>query len=133
MTNVDEGRRHRLHLALEEHLGTEKPETMMTLLPPVGWADVATKHDLRQLKDAVKGDVLGVKYDVLLVKDDLRQLKDAVKAEVLGVKDDIAALESRMERFEVALRDQTRTYVTWMLMAQGTTVTLVIAALALFR
>ena len=31
-------------------MGSDSAETLMNLLPPVGWADVATKHDLVLLK-----------------------------------------------------------------------------------
>ncbi len=45
---VDE--RHRLQLAdaAKRAFGDDAGITLMELLPPVGWADVATKHDLRQ-------------------------------------------------------------------------------------
>lgn len=43
---VDERSRHLLHQTLEDVLGTEQAATLMTHLPPVGWADVATKRDL---------------------------------------------------------------------------------------
>ena len=43
---VDERRRHEMYLAFEELVGGEVATTMMEHLPPVGWADVATKHDL---------------------------------------------------------------------------------------
>ena len=45
---IDERARHRLYLRLEEVLGPEDAEVLMGHLPPVGWADVATKHDLDQ-------------------------------------------------------------------------------------
>ena len=48
---VDERARHQLFLRMEEELGPEAAQTMMELLPPVGWADVATKDDLRQLEE----------------------------------------------------------------------------------
>ena len=35
-----------MYVKLEEVLGAEVAHTMMEHLPPVGWADVATKHDL---------------------------------------------------------------------------------------
>jgi hypothetical protein len=47
---VDERSRHALYLKLEGILGREEATPLMEHLPPVGWADVATKHDLDQLK-----------------------------------------------------------------------------------
>jgi hypothetical protein len=47
---VDERARHELHRKLEEVLGSEEAATLMSHLPPVGWADVATKHDFILLK-----------------------------------------------------------------------------------
>lgn len=31
-------------------MGREPADSLMALLPPVGWADVATKHDLAELE-----------------------------------------------------------------------------------
>jgi hypothetical protein len=38
-------------------LDEEAADTLMELLPPVGWADVATKTDLQHLRDEIKGDM----------------------------------------------------------------------------
>jgi uncharacterized protein YdcH (DUF465 family) len=38
--------RHRLYQRLNELIGPDEADTLMELLPPTGWADVATKHDL---------------------------------------------------------------------------------------
>lgn len=46
---ITEESRYQLFQRLEELLGPEKVATLMELLPPVGWADVATKRDLDQL------------------------------------------------------------------------------------
>jgi hypothetical protein len=43
---IDERARHKLFLKLEEVLGPDEAAVMMEHLPPVGWADVATKHDV---------------------------------------------------------------------------------------
>src|SRR5438067_3410242 len=43
---LDERARHELFLRLEQVLGPEPAETFMEMMPPVGWADVATKRDL---------------------------------------------------------------------------------------
>lgn len=47
---IDEGPRHRLYQRLDEVLGSHEATTLMGLLPPVGWADVATKQDLNILR-----------------------------------------------------------------------------------
>jgi len=43
---VTEETRHRLCRRPEEVLGPEEATTLMELVPPVGWGDVATKRDL---------------------------------------------------------------------------------------
>jgi hypothetical protein len=48
---VDERSRHELYRRLEEVLGSEAATTLIEHLPPVGWADVATKHDLAGLEE----------------------------------------------------------------------------------
>jgi hypothetical protein len=36
----------------------------MELLPPVGWADVATKPDIQHLRDELKGDMLNLQLTI---------------------------------------------------------------------
>jgi hypothetical protein len=56
---LDERARHELFLRLERALGPESAETLMELLPPVGWADVATKRDLDALRHQLLADFRG--------------------------------------------------------------------------
>lgn len=49
---IDERSRHRMYERLQEVLGEEEA-TLMEHLPPVGWADVATKRDLDGLQNAL--------------------------------------------------------------------------------
>ena len=51
---LDERARHELFLRLEEVLGPERAATLMEMMPPVGWADVATKRDLDHLADVTR-------------------------------------------------------------------------------
>ena len=54
---IDEHARYQLYLRLEERLGAEAAETLMEHLPPAGWAEVATKHDLDQLRTLTTLDI----------------------------------------------------------------------------
>jgi len=66
---ISEQARHALYEAFKASHGNEVANTLMELLPPVGWADVTTKHDLAgleermelrfQLVDARMGERLG--------------------------------------------------------------------------
>lgn len=48
ITNED---RYNLQTKAHDLLGRKEGATLMELLPPVGWADVATKRDLDQLEE----------------------------------------------------------------------------------
>ena len=68
--SITERQRAELYRAVEEHVGQGPADTLMALLPPVGWADVATKRDLDQLRDEVfmhmasKADLQALRADV---------------------------------------------------------------------
>jgi len=47
---ISEESRHRLYQRLEEVIGHDEATVLMEHLPPVGWADVATKRDLDHLE-----------------------------------------------------------------------------------
>jgi hypothetical protein len=47
---ITEQSRHQLYKHLEELMGAEDASVLMEHLPPVGWADVATKRDLDMLR-----------------------------------------------------------------------------------
>jgi hypothetical protein len=60
---ITEKTRHELYRRLEEILGPDEANTLMEHLPPVGWADVATKEDLHQLETR-----LDARFEVLEFK-----------------------------------------------------------------
>lgn len=43
---TNEEARHELYEALKERIGVAPANTLMDAIPPSGWTDVATKHDL---------------------------------------------------------------------------------------
>jgi hypothetical protein len=83
---IDERARHELYLRLEEYLGPEAATTLMEHLPPTGWADVATKRDLDQLRAVTKADldqlraVTDVRFDEL--RADFKANAESFRAEL---------------------------------------------------
>lgn len=62
--SVNEAARHQLYATLEATLGPEPTSTLMSLLPPVGWADVATKQDLTSLENAIRADMADLRTEL---------------------------------------------------------------------
>jgi hypothetical protein len=124
MTVTEEGR-HRLHQALDRTVGEEEATTLMEHLPPVGWADVATKQDLDHLREHVDGrfdrerEYVDLRFDAVDHRFDAAQahgerLHDATRADVEGVRGDTRhlarlveayarATDQRMEQIEMRL------------------------------
>jgi hypothetical protein len=118
---LDERARHERYRAFEELLGTDEhrprgspatrqrlvvarvlaaqsvltgADTLMTRLPPVGWADAATKDDLRQLEARLE-----LRMDARVDGQDARFAQMDAR---------LSQVESQVDR---SLRDQTRTLV----------------------
>ena len=76
---LDERARHELFLRLEQALGPESAETLMEMLPPVGWADVATKRDL----DALENQLLaGFRGELLAQSNAISARIDAINGQL---------------------------------------------------
>lgn len=54
---ITEEERFELFERAKEVFGEQTAGTRMTLLPPVGWADVATKHDLERLSSELRAEL----------------------------------------------------------------------------
>lgn len=76
---ISEQSRHQLHRRLEEILGVDDAATLMEHLPPVGWADVATKRDLDHCGAQLRADV----------RADLFELRTELKEEIAGMRVDL--------------------------------------------
>jgi hypothetical protein len=87
---VTEYERNQLFAWFDEHMGKERAATMMNLLPPVGWGDVATKRDLDVLAER-----LDARFDVLVermaTKDDLQSLQRSVVTWLLTAQATVVA------------------------------------------
>ena len=105
---IDERSRHELYVRLEGVLGPEAATTLMEHLPPVGWADVATKRDL----------------DVLAERIDLRFEQTDQRFETLEYK----VLATIRGELQTALTAQTRQLTIALVGTAGGLATLALAA-----
>jgi hypothetical protein len=80
---LDERSRHDLFVRLEEVLGPGEATTLMEMLPPVGWADVATKRDL---------DLLAATLRAEFQADLNAQTRTMIQAMVFGLLSSVLAM-----------------------------------------
>lgn len=87
---INEETRYRLHQKLSEVLGDEEAVVLMEHLPPVGWAEVATKSDLDGTRVALRSDIerLGIEVRSEL-KFELQEVRSELKAEMQELRNDI--------------------------------------------
>ena len=117
---VDERSRHELYRRLEEVLEPEAATTLIEHLPPVGWADVATKHDLTALEERME-----------LRFDRMEERFNVVEERFNGVNDRINASSSDLRAsLEHELRKQTTTMMFGLV---GVVMTMAALAFALAR
>lgn len=70
--------RRELFVALEESLGPGPAGTLMELLPPVGWADLARQSDLV----AVRGEIAEVRGEIGKVRGELARMNARIDAQL---------------------------------------------------
>lgn len=123
---VTEYERNQLFVWFEEHMGKERAATIMSLLPPVGWADVATKHDLDAAVERLdtKVDIVAERLDTKLdvVAERLDAKIDSVAERLDATIDGVATRMSTKADLQELQSDLQRTFVTWILTAQATVV-----------
>jgi len=101
---ITEASRHLLHEALIDKLGEEEASTLMEYLPPVGWADVATKTDIEHLRVATSSDVEHLRVATGSDLEHLRVAMDAGFSAVHARMDGrFEAVDHRFEAFEAKM------------------------------
>lgn len=93
--SITEYQRHQLFTWFEEHMGKDRATTMMNLVPPVGWGDVATGRDLVDLRTATEQSIDSLRHDM--------------DAQFGSMRQEIAEFEARI----------TRTFAGWLFASQA--------------
>ena len=84
-------------------LSEEAADTLMELLPPVGWADVATKTDIQYLRD------------------EMQHLRDELKGDMLNLQ---LTIEVNVRKL---IHEQTKWLITTMIAMNAVTVAVAVA------
>jgi hypothetical protein len=138
---IEERARHELYRGVEELLGTDRADTLMSLLPPVGWADVTTKTDLRSLDDridsrfsrvdarftAIEARLVGIEARL----DGIDARFSQIDARFSQIDDRFAKIDDRFAELERSMAQQTRTLVFSILGALFTMTSLCLGTIAL--
>jgi hypothetical protein len=81
--------RRQLFVALEESLGRGPAGTLMELLPPIGWADVARQSDLvgirgemAELRGELKGEMAELRGEMAELRGELAKLSARIDAQL---------------------------------------------------
>jgi predicted nuclease with TOPRIM domain len=98
---VSDRDRRELHVALERELGTGPATTLMELLPPVGWSDVARQSDLvairgemAELRGELRGEMAELRTEL---KGEMAELRTELKGEMSELRGEMAELRTELK------------------------------------
>ena len=106
---VSDHDRRELYEALERELGRGAATTMMELLPPVGWGDVARQSDLvavrgemAELRGELKGEMAELRGEMAELRGEMAGLRSELKGEMADLRGEIKAQLPRLYAANVA-------------------------------
>jgi hypothetical protein len=106
---VSDQDRRELFNALERELGHTPAATLMELLPPIGWADVAHQSDLVAVRGEMaelRGEMAEVRGEMAEVRGEMAGLRAELKGEMAELR---AELKGEMAEFRGEVRAEIRT------------------------
>jgi replication initiation and membrane attachment protein DnaB len=102
---VDGATRHKLHTSARATLGQEEGDALMELLPPIGWDDFATKHDLNELETR-----LGYRFEAIDHRFDAAEARVDTRFETLERRFD--KIDARFEKVDDRFKQMDERFAT---------------------
>jgi len=147
--SIEERHRIALHEAARESWGPDVAGTLMEMLPPGGWAEVATKSDIAASSAAVRADLAIMRSDLSAQRRELRaeiasqgkQLRSELAAQGTELRTQIMLLGDRLgsridangQQLRIDLAESQVRMLKWMVTTILGCSTVIVAASALIR
>jgi hypothetical protein len=90
---VEERSRRELQEALMDTIGPEHTDTLLSYLPPTGWADVATTRDVQALGAELRGEISELRGEV---RGGISELRAELHGEISNVRGEISGLRGEL-------------------------------------
>ena len=97
---------------LRDTLGTDEAGILMELLPPVGWADIATNASVQAQGAALRGEMAGLgaelRVEMAGLRTDMQREMGELRTDFVGVRGEFSELRGEIAQ---SMARQTRTLV----------------------
>lgn len=123
------GERDRLALdrRLEDTLGTDHADTLMELLPPTGWGDVATRADLHATATELRGEMAELRGEMAELRGEMGEVRGEIAVLRGEMVAGFAAVDQQIAGLKLEIVGMQRSYLQW-LIAFGLTIWLTLLA-----
>jgi hypothetical protein len=92
---VEERSRRELQEALMDTIGPEHTDTLLSYLPPTGWADVATTRDLDAMRAELRGEISELRADL---RGEISELRADLRGEISELRGEMWHLRADLHR-----------------------------------
>ncbi|HEY2430487.1 MAG TPA: hypothetical protein VGI06_16215 [Acidimicrobiales bacterium] len=96
---VSDSERRDLFSAAETALGAQPARTLMELLPPVGWSDVARQSDLTHMGALLRSEMADLRVEL---KTEMADLRVELKTEMSDLRGDVRGQLPRLIAANIA-------------------------------
>jgi len=112
--SITEADRHEIYELIKQASSDRVANNVMTLFPPVGWADVATKADIGSLQTELRGVDIGLRGVDIGLRGEIGRVEAGLRGEILRLDSriDVMASDLRTEMHQ-SIRNQTWALVAW--------------------